>query len=350
MPEVESVQSGKRILLIRLDRLGDTLLSLPLLDALKRRWPDCAITYFTSPRGAAVFAADPRIALLCEFDLAAMPLADKLGVGVWVRRRGFDMVFCLKEHPWASYWTWMSNAPVCLGLDPGWSQPTKSLQRKLAFTASHVYRTRLDRPSLHEVERYATLGRLAGCPDADGPLRLALPPAAASWAERELRPRIPDGGPAPLAFHLSPKWEGEGWDGETYLRAIKAIREQFPDRCLVVTAGLDEAALTAKVKALADPRVLLFEGLDVPEWAALLARCAALVSMDTGAVHLAASVNTPVIDIFPARNCASVSSRWRPWMVPQRVLCRPAPEEESRFFDEICDALAALLAETGAAI
>ena len=82
-------------------------------------------------------------------------------------------------------------------------------------------------------------------------------------------------------------------------------------------------------------RFRLFHRLELMQWAALLAGCRALVSMDTGAVHLAAAVGTPVAVDFPEKNFAHASSRWSPWQVPHRILRRPAPASRNNFYAAI---------------
>ena len=124
----------KKILLLRLDGLGDTLLTLPLIDGLKNRWPDCEITFLASPRGAAVFEADPRISRLWVQELSALSRTEKIALGRQIRTATFDHVFCLNEKFWPSVWTYMSNATVRVGFDPGWRQPPKTLLRRLTLT------------------------------------------------------------------------------------------------------------------------------------------------------------------------------------------------------------------------
>ena len=82
----------KKILVLRLDGLGDTLLTLPLIDGLKNRWPDCEITFLASPRGAAVFEADPRISRLWVHELTALSRAEKIALGRYLDGRVTSVV------------------------------------------------------------------------------------------------------------------------------------------------------------------------------------------------------------------------------------------------------------------
>ena len=334
----------KKILVLRLDGLGDTLLTLPLIDGLKNRWPDCEITFLASPRGAAVFEADPRISQLWVRELSALSRTEKTELGRQIRTAAFDQVFCLNEKFWPAVWSYMSNATDRVGFDPGWSQPPKALLRRLTLTHRLPAANDPAQVSAHEVERYAALAALAGCPDAAGPMRLTLPVRAQEWAKMVLGELAPDSADILIGLHLSAKWGSEGWGYGTCLAVARAILDRFPQVRLAVTAGPGEEKFfeTAATVLPAD-RFRLFRRLELMQWAALIAGCRALVSMDTGAVHLAAAVGTPVAVVFPEKNFAHASSRWSPWQVPHRILRRPASVSRDDFYADLCAAVEELL-------
>ncbi|NMC31881.1 MAG: glycosyltransferase family 9 protein [Veillonellaceae bacterium] len=333
-----------RILIIRLDGLGDTLLSLPLLDGLKHRWPDCEITYLASPRGASVFDADPRVSHLWVHELANMSRTQKCDLGKRIRAAGFDLVFCLNEKFWPAVWTYMSNATIRVGFDPGWSQLPKTLLRHLTLTHRLPAPNDPAQASIHEVERYAALAGLAGCPDAAGPMRLMLPPATRAWAGTALAGLTPDPAAPLIGLHLSAKWTSEGWGDGACLTAARSLLDRFPQARLAVTAGPGEEKFFETAAAvLPAERYRLFCRLELMQWAALIARCRSLVSMDTGAVHLAAAVGTPAAVVFPEKNFVHASSRWSPWQVPHRILRRPAPGSRDEFYADLCAAVEELL-------
>ena len=333
-----------KILIIRLDGLGDTLLTLPLVAGLNQNWPECKITYLASPLGAAVFAADGRIKQLWVHELSALSRGEKWHLGQKIRQAGFDLVFCLNEKFWPSLWTRMSGAPIRLGFDPGWTQPPKTLLRRLTLT------NRLQNPndpslaSIHEVERYAALAELGGCNYALGPLKLSLPPEILDWAKTQLRILNTVSGKIPVCLHLSAKWAGENWPEQTSLKIAHAILNRFPEVFLLVTAGPGEEKYFHLAELSLPPdRFHLFSDLSLMQWAALLAASRCLVSMDTGAVHLAAAMSVPVVAVFPEMNFVHASSRWAPWQVPHRIIRRPSPAAKPVFSEQICTSLEALL-------
>ena len=334
----------KRILIIRLDGLGDTLLTLPLLDGLKTCWPDCEITFLASPRGTPVFEADHRVDQLWTVEPASMSKKEKIALGQRIRTAAFDGVFCLNEKFWPAIWTWMSYAPICVGFDPGWTQPPKALLRRLTLTHRLPNPNDPALPSIHEVERYAALAALAGCPDASGPSRLAVSAAARDWADAAMASLNLTDAQVPVCLHLSAKWASEGWDDRTCLKAAGSLIARFPDLFLVVTAGPGEDRFFQDAASvLPADRFHLFTALDLSQWAALMEKCRALVSMDTGAVHLAAAVNVPVAAVFPELNFIHASSRWSPWQVAHLIIRRPSPASPDHFWAELGSAVEDLL-------
>ena len=330
-----------RILIIRLDGLGDTLLTLPLLTGLKTCWPACHITYIASPLGAGVFADDSRIDELWVESLAAMNRHQKWQLAGRIRGETFDAVICLNEKFWPTIWTACSGARFRLSFDPGRTQPLRALLRR--STLSHRLRSAND-PSLvsiHEVERYAGLAALVGCRAAAGPMRFSLAAGAVDWARQLMAEQSAQ---IPVCLHLSPKWASEGWPVSTAAAVARQLLERFPALFLYVTAGPGEDRYWSGADELLPAgRFRLCNNLSLAEWAALLSQCRALVSMDTGAVHLAAAVNTPVVDVFPELNFLHASSRWAPWQVPHRIVRRPSAERTTEFMSEIQAALEALL-------
>lgn len=341
------VTAPKKILIIRLDGLGDSLLTLPLVAALKAAWPNCEITYLASRRGAPVFAADERVDQLWVRELSEMSRADKLALGRQIGETGFSVVFCLNEKFWPSVWTRMSGAAVRLGFDPGWRQLPKTVLRRLTLTHRLPAANDPGLPSIHEVERYAALANLADpALAALGPLDLRLPSTATAEALATLTQALSpsEAGLIPVAMHLSAKWTSEGWPPDSCLAVAAAVLEKFPSLFLLVTAGPSEQCFFAgAAQRLPQGRFLLQTDLTFERWAALLANCRALLTMDTGAVHLAAAVGTPVVDVFPQLNFAHASSRWAPWQVPHRIVQRPGPGQANQFFAAIHAALEDLI-------
>lgn len=282
---------------IRGDALGDSLLSLPAVEALARAWPDTRLLVQASPLGAPVFEH-------CAEVVPDLRLARPDVVLVFTeKRKGF--MAALK-----------TGARTRVGFDPGLTQPLKAAWLRVALTHRVPWPNDLAQdPGLHEVERYFLLLEALGIPTPaeKPPIRLPLREGHRRKAEEATK------GERPVALQLMPRWSQSGWPDEALVREVWRL---LPEPKIALCAPTD-AGLAAGYEHV-------FSSPDLKEYAAVLERCRALVTPDGGAVHVAASVGTPVVALFPERHAAHCVRRWRPWAVEHRVVLRGEylPESE----------------------
>jgi heptosyltransferase-2 len=293
----------KRILVIRLDRLGDVILSLPVAQALRQRFPHAFIAMMVAPACRDVVEGHPALNEAICYDKA-------LEHGGWrstirfargLRRYRFDTALVLHPSNRSHWIPWLAGIPVRIGY-----------RRKSGWLLTHSSPHRKQEGSKHEaVYSLELLAPFGIEPTAPRPI-VPLHPDAVSRVDRLLSEA--SAGPAGrlVAIHPSASCVSKRWMPERFAQvADRLSREQALRVCLV--AGAADAGWAQRVADAMQERPLNFAGaLSVGELAALLARCALLISNDSGPVHVAAAVGTPVIDIF-GRNQRGLSPlRWGP--------------------------------------
>lgn len=292
--------------ILRLDALGDSLLSLPAVEALARAWPRTRLVVLASPLGASVFSHCAEVWTVSS-GTSAGEVARRL------REAAPGVVLAFTEKRVASVAALRSRAPVRVGFDPGMTQPLKAAFLRLAFTHRVPWRNDLERdPGVHEVERYLLLLRALGLdPGPAGPLRLPLGEEDRAFAAGFLSRFA---GP-PVALQLMPRWTSGGWP----LALAEEVFALLPEPKVVLFAPADRAW----AQPWAEARGAAFLSVpDVASYGAVLGGCRALVSPDGGAVHVAAAVGTPVVALFPERHAPHCVRRWRPWGVEHRIVLR----------------------------
>lgn len=310
------------MLLIRQDGLGDTLLMTPLMTALKQSIKGMELSVLASPIGAQALRENPAVDSLLVVDDKELSLPGYIKLALKLRRKKYDVAISISEKFWLQALTCLSGSRVRIGFFPGMTQPLKSMFLPRVLT--HMIQSPND-PSrhagLHEVERYMELLRPVGINLSGGELKLYLPEEKILWAHDYIqREKI---GSDAIALHLSPKWAAEGWTEEFLAEMAGYLLDKMPGADLMVTYGEFEAEWVKPVLSmLPRERVHIYFSKDFYNWAALLSRCKAMITMDTGAAHVAAAVHVPVVDIFPSENFEHCSSRWNPWHVPHRVVKR----------------------------
>ena len=278
--------------MLRTDRVGDLILSTPFLQELREGFSGAEITLKVSP--------------YCREVLSRTDFVDSI---VTEEAEGtFDLAIALAPRTESYKAVKRSGAPIRLGYVYD-SRPLVRLNCKRLLT--HVEVVKVAPPDFleHEVMHTDRLAR-----------RLGLP----SLAKRKLDIGVvgeasPDG---PILFHLGDRWFAGGWMPPDILALLAELGKLGK---VVVTAGPREKEIleqNSKRFGKLDLRV----DLSFFEWAELIASSACLVSPDTGAVHVAAAVGTPVVVAYENANFELCSHQWAPWNVPSRSVRKDTPE------------------------
>lgn len=293
-----------RVCVVRLDALGDTLLSTPAIQLLRGAGHE--VTVLTSPVGTSLLRG-----LAPAIEVA--PDESSRAIATRIRRLQPDAALIFTEKRRGLSAAYQAGVPIRIGFDPGLTQPLKSLWLKLALTDRVLFQNspKVD-PGLHEVQRYRSLvEKLVPDLNAKTPgLFMEFSPEETRMAQVWVDENCPS---RPLGLQLTPKW---GLHGLT-ARHLRVLVEKLP-RPLVGFYGPAEREWVEQ-----EFRGLEFTRCYQPDlhfYAAILACCSALITVDTGAAHVAAAVGTPVLDVFPSENSEHCLRRWRPWQVRHQVL------------------------------
>jgi ADP-heptose:LPS heptosyltransferase len=321
-------EGSPSVLIIRLDGIGDAVALTPLLAALHRR--EIPVDVVLSPANARIFAASAaRATFTAQFDQrsgARANLAAIAAFGRELRARKYSHVLVASEDPAAYRLAGAVDAPVRVGFVHIWGKPLKNLWTRRLLT-KRVHRSAgLDRHAPHECEVLFLLG--AGLVEDAAPTRDV----------RELRPMLLERAPASngcVALQVTDKWERLGINSQGVVETIeRAARRGTPQ----LLAARRESAYARAIAAATGLSITYFDALE--PWKEAIAGAAALVTPDSGALHVAGMVGTPTVGIFPnARNYALQVARWAPWAAPHHIV-----RAEGDWPSRAGDALAQLLA------
>jgi len=317
--------SAERILVIRLGALGDVLRTLPAVAALRSLHPEARLVWLVEPAAAGAVALSPAVDDVLVLPRPALEAAlrrgrlDRLGriLGPFLRslRAGrFDLVVDFHGLLKSGLLARASGAPVRVGYAPPFAREGSAL-----FS---THRASLGAERRSRFERNAGLVTfLGGSVDEAARAFLDVPSAA-----RDRMARALEGGPAGVVLHpgTSAGTPYKRWDPARFGRLAKQLAERAGSPCLV-TAGSDagEAALARTVVARSDGAARLAPPTTgIADLAALVASAPLFVGADSGPLHLAALVGTPVVQILgptdPVENA--------PWPgTPHRVVRVPVP-------------------------
>lgn len=305
------VEPPQRVLLLRLERIGDLLMVLDAIAEARAAWPDAEIDLAVGSWNAPLAACLPAVSRVHIVDV---PWLAREGTGLswpalfararsW-RAHRYDLVVNFEPDIRSNLLARWTRAPRRLGYWTGGGGHL--LTDALAYApASHVSANALD------LIRHASGGTLA--PIAPGP-RLTPDAASSAAADAVLSSAAPG---RLIGLHVSGGRESKQWHLSRFAEVGRALAAAG-DVTLVLTGGSGDRAMVGQVRAAlgATPVIDTAGMFDLPATAAVLARLDVLITGDTGPMHLAAAVGTPVVALFGP----SDPRRYGPLAERQRVL------------------------------
>ena len=292
-----------RLLVLAPNWLGDAIMALPAIADLRRHYPGAALTLAARRPLAALASMVPGVD-------ASMPLDGRGGARVITALRGdidrvregrFDAALLLPNSFHAALLAYRARIPQRWGY-------RADLRTPLLTRA--VPKPRVAR--LHQAEYYQHLTRGLGI--ASGPLvaEVRVDEARRAGADRLLREHGWDGSPlVGIAPGAADGW-AKRWPPERMGALAARLAHEAGASVVNVGASADRDTVDTVVRtagaagAGAGAVIDLAGKTDLPALAGVLSRCRAFVSNDSGAMHLAAAVDVPVIGIFgPTREWAT---------------------------------------------
>lgn len=325
LPLGRRMDPPRHVLVVRLGNVGDIVVAIPAFRALRALYPQAKLTLLTSPtrRGAPgareVLANDPIFDDMIVYYEDESGHPDFLGL---LRRRlldsAVDLAIVLPNHM-----TTLGNLAKFLAL----------------FAASGIRRAagcRLVEPVDFQGPQ---ADRLIEIVSALGPA--SVPPfpwltvsEADALAAKEMTD--PANAPVIIGMHVGAQRPSNRWPVGRFVSLGRLLLEK-PGRAIVLTGSAGEAGLTAAVaRELGERCVDLAGRTTLGQLAAVASRCRVFVSNDTGAMHMAYAVGTPVAVLFGGRYFPKV---WYPYgeghaVLRKEIECSPCLSESCPLYAE----------------
>lgn len=342
-----SLPSRPRILIVRLSAIGDAVLTLPVLCALRRRFPDAFLAWVTEPGPARILRGHRALDELIELPKGWMKSVRNLRE---IRRRlrelRFDAVVDPQSLTKSALPAWLSGAKYRIGL-------ARPFGRELAPLLNNVV-VRTTGP--HVVQHMLQLVRPLGG-DADL-VEFGLPsaPDAAAAANEVLRAT----GMTGRFLAVNPGAEGglREWPADRYAELVRRIWHTYQVPSLILWGTPREQATANRIAHLAGEGSCAAPPTSLTTLIAVLRRATLLVSHDTGPLHMAAAVGTRCVGLY-GPTWPEYSGPFGPghivvrggWRAPHPLRWRSAPADVMLQIptEEVFRACAALLRRDRAA-
>lgn len=311
-PGTQPAGSVRRVLLMRLERIGDLLMVLDAIRDARAAWPDAEIDL-------AVGSWNVPIATLIEgisrIEIADAPWLARGGSETssrtligrardW-RARGYDVVVNFEPDIRSNFLAWLTGAPRRIGYWTGGGG------RFLTEALPYAPTTHVSVNARQLIARAA--GRSPASLERSATARLVPPPEAARAADQLLRDQQ---GPF-IGVHASGGRESKQWHLDRFAGVARRLAGSRNATIVLTGAASDRPLVDIIRQGLTGLPVVDAAGsLDLPSLAALLARLDLFITGDTGPMHLAAAMGTPIVALFGPSN----PLRYGPLGAHQRIL------------------------------
>jgi heptosyltransferase I len=290
-PTFEPAPDDQRFLLLRLGSLGDVVHALPSAAALRDSFPDARIDWAVEPKWARLLEGNPDLNNVIQIDRKSA--GGIFSTVTQLRSANYTCAIDFQGLYKSALLAFASGAPRRIGFQRTYAREGY---------ASWFYTERLNPRGAHKVEHNLTLAEAAGARKFPPRFPIAIRPEDEARVTQELEDRnIRD------FFVLNPGggWRSKCWPAERYGELHAKIFENFGLRG-VVSYGPGEDDLAQAAISAAGKSAPAAIPLALGPLMALLRRARLVVSADTGPLHLAAALGTPVVALFgptdPARN------------------------------------------------
>jgi lipopolysaccharide heptosyltransferase II len=318
----------RKILLIRLRRIGDIIMTTPAIAALKRALPQASLTYVVEEPYRRLVEGNPDI----DKVVLVPPHQDVLSflsLVRRVRREKYDIVIDFHGGPRASRLAWLSRAGLKVGYE---------LKNKGFIYDIRVPRHQLGAP-VHSVENHLNLVRAAGIEVHAPRPRLTLPAAGKEeldridklWSgHRFIEAKV-------VVLHIGAGNAFRDWGHQKLAGLVERLAGLLGVRVILVGSALDVPRAEEIRKTSPKPVLSLAGELNLVELREVISRAALFAGPDSGPMHIAATTSTPIVALFGP----TLPANFSPWqaratLLEKSLACRPCKQKKCLTEDFRC--------------
>ncbi len=292
-PRERQAEDPLRILLARRSSIGDIVLTMPTLVALRRGFPDAYIAWMVDRRFHEIVKGHD-----CLDEVIPVPrypghalvrfLRETIQSVRVLRERKFDMAVDTQDLLKSSMFCLLSGAPRRIGFDDERREFNWLCMNELAPGNSDI----------HAVDRYLMMAEYLNCPTEPIEFRLPIAEASQNWADRFIEEHHPAGDRLLVGLNLGAGQPHRHWPTQ-YFAQLAAALHHDEEACSVLIGGPEDRKLAASVQQqLTVPAIDAVGQTTLGQLPALIQRCDVLVSADSGPLHIAVAVGIPTVALF----------------------------------------------------
>lgn len=306
--ENESVQDTcqniyRRILIVRTDRIGDVLLSTPVIKALRQKYPQAYISMMVSPYARDIVEGNPYLdeVIIYDKDIKHKSWMRSLKFASRLKKRKFDLAVILHPTNRVHLLIFLAGIPRRLGYN-----------RKFGFlnnlVKAHTKQEGLKHEAEYNLDLLCDLGVNGNAQELFMPTR----PESEQWVKDLFASHSIKETDKLLAINPGASCPSKIWPASNFAQASEILARRHNFKILVVSGPKDIPLANMIAHKIGDKAINLSGKTSVNQLASILKRCVLFISNDSGPVHIASSLGIPVISIFGRNQPGLSPRRWGP--------------------------------------
>jgi len=293
----------KKILITRTDRLGDVVLSTPVLRAVREAYPDSFIAVMVRPYTKECIEGNPYINEVILYDKYGIhkSLSGSFKFALELRKRKFDIALVLHPTNRVNLIVFLAGIPRRVGFN-----------KKLGFLLTKRLSNTKHLGKKHEADYTMDIIRAAGIE----PKHRSLYIPTKKYVQKSINETLLKKGVLKtdrlVVLHPSASCPSKKWPYKKFAALADRLIDEFNVKIALI-GGADGRADADKTRQNMKHDVIDLSGrIGISQLASLLKRCHLFISNDSGPVHVSSAVGTPVISIFGRRDPGLGPVRWGP--------------------------------------
>ncbi len=320
-----------KILAFRNDRFGEFLLNIPAFRALKRFSPEAKMVLVVNPYVKELAERIDVVDKVIVWENRRHSLKEIISFITQVRREGIKLCVIFNPDKEFNIISFLSGIPVRVGYN-----------RKWGFLLTHSIDDLKHLAQKHEVEYNLDLAVKAGAGSDDKNLNLGISSDAVKDILQSLRIESTD---RFIAIHPWTSDAVKQWPQDRFIELAKKLTGKYGVK-VVIVGGNEERARGVDYDSLSPDNIINVAGkTSLVQLAGLLQQSLILISGDSGPVHLAVCVGTPVIALFRNDMAGKSAKRWGPWGSGNMVIEKKSLNDIS--VEEVMDKVDLVLRDKG---
>jgi lipopolysaccharide heptosyltransferase II len=295
---------NKRIIIVRMDRIGDVVLSTPVIKAVRDAYPDSHIAVLVRPYAKDVVDGNPYIDEVITYDKSGKEkgLLGNLRFIANLRNKKFDLAIILHPKNSSHMIAYLAGIPERLGYD----------KKSGIFLTKRIPHTK-QLGLKHEIDYTLSLLRYIGIESSDRSLHMPVNRSSEEKIKEIFKNNGISQNDTIITVHPAASCRSRRWASERFAKVSDFLAEKYGARIVMISGPGEDKAMGDKVAELMKSGCLNLSGKTrVSDLASILRRSKLLISNDSGPVHISCAVGTPVISIFSRKDRGISPERWGP--------------------------------------